>query len=165
MSPPTHPNVARVVEAAARAGLAIEVAHQAAGARTAQDAANAIGCEVGQIVKSLVFVADGRPMLALVSGANRLDTARVAGAMGAADVRRASAQEARVATGFAIGGVPPFGHASLMPVLVDADLLRHEVVHAAAGLPDATFPIEPNELVRASGGRVVDLAERADRAD
>src|SRR5918992_274222 len=134
-----HPNVSRVVQAAEAQGLAIEVRRFPEGTRTAADAARAVGCEVGQIVKSLVFVADDRPLLALVSGANRVDLDKLATAAGARAARRADGDEARAATGFAIGGVPPFGHAS--------------------GLPDAVFQVRPADLVRASGGTVVDLAE------
>src|SRR5918999_4927662 len=107
-----HPNVSRVVEAAGAHGLAINVRRFPEGTRTAADAARAIGCEVGQIVKSLVFVADDRPVLALVSGANRVDVAKLASAAGARAARRANGDEARAATGFAIGGGPPFGPAT-----------------------------------------------------
>jgi Cys-tRNA(Pro) deacylase len=154
-----HPNVIRVVDAAAAEGLAIEVQRFPEGTRTAADAARAVGCEVAQIVKSLVFVADDRPVVALVSGANRVDPAKLASAVGAASARRADGDEARAATGFAIGGVPPFGHGSGTTVLVDRDLESHEVVWAAAGLPDAVFAVRPADLIRASGGTVVDLAE------
>ncbi len=153
-----HPNVSRVVDAAARAGLAIEVRRFPEGTRTAADAARAVGCEVAQIVKSLVFMADDRPVIALVSGANRVDLDKLAVAAGAHGARRADGDEARAATGFAIGGVPPFGHGSGTTVLVDRDLERHRVVWAAAGLPDAVFEVTPAALVRASGGTVVDLA-------
>jgi prolyl-tRNA editing enzyme YbaK/EbsC (Cys-tRNA(Pro) deacylase) len=156
-----HPNLGRVADAGRRAGLELEVRRFPEGTRTAADAARAIGCEVAQIVKSLVFIADGRPVLALVSGADRVDTERLARALGASATRRATGDEARSATGFAIGGVPPFGHASPLTVLVDPRLLAHEVVWAAAGLPDAVFAIRPDELVRASGARVADLAESA----
>ena len=155
-----HPNVARVVEAAAAAGLEIEVDRFPAGTRTADDAARAVGCEVGQIVKSLVFIADGSAVLALVSGANRVDTAKLATAVGAGDVRRANGDEARSATGVAIGGVPPFGHTRPVAVVVDRDLLAHDRVWAAAGLPDTVFAIVPDALVSVSGGRVADVAER-----
>jgi len=154
-----HPNVARVVEAARQAGLEIEVEHFPEGTRTAADAARAVGCEVSQIVKSLVFMADGSPVLALVSGANRVDLPRLAAAAGASGVRRADGDEARAATGFAIGGVPPFGHFEPLTVVIDRDLTRHELLWAAAGLPDAVFPITPDDLVHASGGRVAHLAE------
>ena len=154
-----HPNVTRVVEAAAAEGLAIEVRRFPEGTRTAADAARAVGCEVAQIVKSLVFIVDDRPVVALVSGANRVDLDKLASAVGGTSARRADGDEARAATGFAIGGVPPFGHATGTTILVDGDLESHEVVWAAAGLPDAVFALPPAELVRASGGTVVDLAE------
>jgi Cys-tRNA(Pro) deacylase len=153
-----HPNVARVVEAAREAGVEIDVERFPEGTRTAADAARAVGCEVAQIVKSLVFMADGTAVVALVSGVNRLDPARLGEALGRTDVRRADGDEARAATGFAIGGVPPFGHANGVDVLVDRDLLVHPRVWAAAGLPDAVFAIAPDDLVRASGGQVADIA-------
>ena len=155
-----HPNVARVAEHGRRAGLEMTVCRFPAGTRTAEDAARAIGCSVGQIVKSLVFVADGAPLVALVSGANRVDLSRLAAATGTGVARGADGDEARAATGYAIGGVPPFGHATSVPVLVDADLLGHPRVWAAAGLPDAVFAIDPADLVRVSGGTVAELAER-----
>src|SRR5918998_5114310 len=132
-----HPNVSRVVEAAALVGLLLEVQRFPEGTRTAVDAARAVGCEVGQIVKSLVFVDGGRPVVALVSGANRVDLDKLARAAGADSVRRADGEEVRALTGFAIGGVPPFAHATPATVLVDGDLAAHETVWAAAGLPDA----------------------------
>jgi len=156
-----HPNVERVVETARAAGLEIEVERFPEGTRTAADAARAVGCEVGQIVKSLVFMAGERPVLALVSGANRVDLEKLALAAGTDGdgVRRADGDEARAATGFAIGGVPPFGHTSPLTVLVDRALAAHHVLWAAAGLPDAVFPVTPTDLVRVSGGRLADLAE------
>lgn len=154
-----HPNVTRVVEAAAAEGLAIEVRRFPEGTRTAADAARAVGCEVAQIVKSLVFMVDDRPVVALVSGANRVDLDKLASAAGGTSARRADGDEARAATGFAIGGVPPFGHATGTTIVIDRDLESHEVVWAAAGLPDAVFALRPEDLVRASGGAVVDLAE------
>ena len=158
MSEPIHPNVARVMAAAALAGLDLEVKRFPEETRTAADAARAVGCEVGQIVKSLVFMADGAPVLALVSGEHQLDTARLAAALGAADVRRATGDEARQATGYAIGGVPPLGHDRPLPVLVDRNLMRHHLVWAAAGLPDAVFPADPRRLAEAAGAREADLA-------
>ena len=154
-----HPNVSRVVEAARSVGLEIEVERFPAGTRTAADAARAVGCEVAQIVKSLVFMADGAPVVALVSGANRVDPGRLGAVVGSEEVRRADGDEARAATGFAIGGVPPFGHAHDVRVVIDGDLLDHDRLWAAAGLPDAVFAINPNDLVRACGGAVADLAE------
>jgi Cys-tRNA(Pro) deacylase len=155
-----HPNVERVVAAARTAGVEIAVQQFPEGTRTAQDAAAAVGCEVGQIVKSLVFVADGRPVIALVSGTNRLDTARLASTVGATVVRRADGNEARAATGFAIGGVPPFGHGQPLDVVMDRDLAAWDRVWAAAGLPDVVFEISPAELERAAGARIADVAER-----
>jgi prolyl-tRNA editing enzyme YbaK/EbsC (Cys-tRNA(Pro) deacylase) len=154
-----HPNVSRVTDAAREAGLEIAVERFPEGTRTATDAARAVGCDVAQIVKSLVFMADERPVLALVSGVNRVDPGKLARALGTETTRRATGDEARDATGFAIGGVPPFGHAGAVPVLVDRDLLAHGRLWAAAGLPDAVFPITPDDLVRVSGGTVADLAE------
>ena len=156
-----HSNVQRVSDAGRDAGLELEVKRFPEETRTAADAARAIGCEVAQIVKSLVFIADDRPVVALVSGVDRVDTALLATAVGAGAARRATGDEARSATGFAIGGVPPFGHAEPLIVLLDPRLLAHEVVWAAAGLPDAVFAIRPEDLVRVSGARVADVAESA----
>lgn len=153
-----HPNFARVVAAAASAGLAIEVQRFPEGTRTAADAARAVGCDIAQIVKSLVFVVDGEPVIALMSGADRLDPARLATATGGTAVRRADADEARAATGFAIGGVPPIGHARPLTVLIDERLLAHDLVWAAAGLPDAVFKVSPRALQAAAGARVAALA-------
>jgi prolyl-tRNA editing enzyme YbaK/EbsC (Cys-tRNA(Pro) deacylase) len=129
-------------------------------ARTAPEAAAAVGVEVGAIVKSLVFRCGEEAVLALVSGANRADEARLAEEFGA-PVARADADLARAATGFSIGGVPPFGHPAPLRTVVDEDLLRFEVVWAAAGTPHAVFPIAPAELAELAGGRVVSLAARA----
>jgi len=126
------------------------------GTRTAVDAARAVGCDVGQIVKSLVFVAGGNPVIALVSGANRLDETRLGAAAGK-PVTKADAEMARTATGYSIGGVPPFGHATELPVFMDRDLLAHPVVWAAAGRPDSVFEIEPERLRDLSKATVVDL--------
>jgi prolyl-tRNA editing enzyme YbaK/EbsC (Cys-tRNA(Pro) deacylase) len=126
------------------------------GTRTATDAARAVGCEVGQIVKSLVFVAGGRPVVALVSGGNRLDEGRF-GAVAGAPVAKADATVAREATGYAIGGVPPFGHATDVPVFMDRDLLVYDSVWAAAGRPDSVFQIRPERLRELSNATVVDL--------
>ena len=150
----------RFASAAAALGLTLEIHRFPQGTRTAVDAARAVGCELGQIVKSLVFVADGEPFLALTSGANRADPERLAATLGARDVRPASADEARAATGFAIGGTPPFGHPTTLRVLVDRDLLGHDVVWAAAGTPDSVFPIPPSDLVRVSRADPVDLKAR-----
>ena len=151
----------RVAEAARAAGLAIEVREFPEGTRTADDAARAIGVGVGQIVKSLVFMTDGHPVLCLVSGPNRVDAARLAVITGAADVRRASADEVERATGFAIGGVPPLGHAHPLPIYCDRDLLAFDIVWAAAGTPRAVFSAQPLALVKACRATVADLKEGA----
>jgi prolyl-tRNA editing enzyme YbaK/EbsC (Cys-tRNA(Pro) deacylase) len=153
-----HPNVARVIRAAGDAGLPISVQRFPEGTRTADDAARAVGCEVGQIVKSLVFVADEDAVVALVSGADRLDPERLRLALGATSVRRANGDEVRNATGYAIGGVPPLGHARALRVLMDRHLLDHDLVWAAAGLPDAVFATQPAALLAATGGALADLA-------
>src|SRR5690606_961324 len=125
---------------AARAGLALDVTRYPEGTRTAEDAARAIGCAVGQIVKSLVFIAGKEPIIALVSGANRADTGALSRLCGGVPVRQARAAEVREATGFAIGGVPPFGYPRPLPVFIDRDLAAYHVVWAAAGTPDTVFP-------------------------
>lgn len=126
------------------------------GTRTAEEAAAAVGCEVGQIVKSLVFLVGGQPVVALVSGANRLDEAALAAAAGG-QVGRADATTVRETTGYSIGGVPPFGHDTELPVYCDRDLLQHPTVWAAAGRPDTVFEITPQRLVELSRATVADL--------
>jgi prolyl-tRNA editing enzyme YbaK/EbsC (Cys-tRNA(Pro) deacylase) len=152
-----HPNVSRVVEAAAAEGLAIEVRRFPQGTRTAADAARAVGCDVAQIVKSLVFDAGASPILLLVSGANRVDLPTAAAAAGVAQLERAGADLAKAATGYSIGATPPVGLARDLPVLMDEDLLRHDVVWAAAGRPDSVFAVEPHALARASGAQICRL--------
>lgn len=142
---------------AREAGLDIEVRRFPQGARTAEEAAAAIGCAVGQIVKSLVFTAGGRPVIALVSGANRLDTDLLGAAAGGGPVAKADPALVREATGYAIGGVPPFGHATELPVYCDRDLLVYAEVWAAGGRPDAVFPISPQRLLEVSGAIAIDL--------
>lgn len=151
----------RFLEAARVLGHPVEVRRFPEGTKTAENAARAIGCEVGQIVKSLVFTADGRAVLALTSGANRVDVARLAGLVGATDVRRASPEQARTATGFAVGGTPPFGHPERIRTLLDRDLLAYEEVWAACGTPDSVFRTTPAELQRTALAEVVDLKETA----
>ncbi|MDP9300002.1 MAG: YbaK/EbsC family protein [Actinomycetota bacterium] len=144
----------RFVEAAAAAGLVPDVRRFPEGTRTADDAARAIGCDVCQIVKSLVFVAGDEPVLALTSGKNRVDTARLAALCGAPDARKATADEVRAATGYAIGGTPPFGHPTRLRCFGDPDLVGFDTVWAAAGTPDSVFPLAPEELMRLAGARV-----------
>ncbi|MEO8744633.1 MAG: YbaK/EbsC family protein [Candidatus Dormiibacterota bacterium] len=140
----------------ADSNIGVEVKEFPAGTRTAVDAARAVGCEVGQIVKSLVFIAAGRPVVALVSGANRLDEKRL-GAVAGEPVTKADAETARAATGYSIGGVPPFGHATEVPVFMDRDLAGHRTVWAAAGRPDSVFEIAPERLRELSSAVVADL--------
>ena len=138
-------------------GLDFDIRTYPSGTRTAEDAAGAIGCEVAQIVKSLVFMAGAQPVVALVSGANRLDTTRLEALTGAR-VTRADAGRAREATGYSIGGVPPFGHATRLPVFMDRDLAGRGPHHVVAGRPDAVFAIPPARLAELSGARVEELA-------
>jgi prolyl-tRNA editing enzyme YbaK/EbsC (Cys-tRNA(Pro) deacylase) len=140
----------RFLEAARAHGLEPDVRRFPEGTKTAEDAARAIGCDVAQIVKSLVFMADDRPVLALTSGRNRVDTQALAGLAGAPTVRRATPDEARAATGFAVGGTPPFGHPQTITTFLDVDLTAHDEVWAAAGTPDAVFPLSPEALRRVS---------------
>jgi prolyl-tRNA editing enzyme YbaK/EbsC (Cys-tRNA(Pro) deacylase) len=149
--------IERFTRAAAALGLRPEVVRFPDGTRTAADAARAVGCELGQIVKSLVLVADGRPVVALTSGTNRADTARLAEILGAAEVRTATPDEARAATGFAIGGTPPLGYPGEVERLMDRDLLAHSQIWAAAGTPDAVWAVEPNRLRDATAARVEDF--------
>jgi prolyl-tRNA editing enzyme YbaK/EbsC (Cys-tRNA(Pro) deacylase) len=149
----------RFLQAARVLGHPVEVRRFPEGTKTAEDAARAIGCGVGQIVKSLVFLADERPVLALTSGANRVDTGRLAALVGAASVRRASPEEARAATGFAVGGTPPFGHTEPVRTFLDRDLLGYEEVWAAAGTPDSVFRTSPGELGRTARAEVADVKE------
>ncbi|WP_437093057.1 YbaK/EbsC family protein [Streptomyces sp. enrichment culture] len=128
--------------------------------RTAAEAAAAIGCELSQICKSLVFAADGVPVLVLMDGASRVDVERVRQELGAAKVTRARADVVRETTGYAIGGVPPFGHRTTTRVLADRSLLDHDLVWAAAGTPYTVFPMEPEALIAHAGGTLVDVRER-----
>jgi Cys-tRNA(Pro) deacylase len=152
-----HRNVRAVVDAGAARGLAIEPRSFPEGTKTAADAAAAIGVEVGQIVKSLVFLVDGTPVVALVAGDNQLDEKKLATVHGGADVSRADADAVRAATGFPIGGVPPLGHSEPLRVYVDRDLQRFAEVWAAAGTWTDVFPVAPDDLVRASNGTLADL--------
>ncbi len=156
-APDLHPNVTRVVEAAAARGLTIEPRRFPDGTKTAADAATAIGCDVGQIVKSLIFAVDGEVVLAYVSGANQLDEHKLASAAGGLRCTRVDADVVRSATGFPIGGVPPFGHATHLRVFIDPDLLEWDEVWAAAGTWHDVFGIEPHQLVEASDGLITDL--------
>lgn len=152
------PATERVLEALNSFGLNADIKEFAESTRTAAEAAKAVGSEVGQIVKSLVFLAGQSPILALVSGANQVDTERLA-AIAGDPITRASAEVVREATGYAIGGVPPIGHATTVPTYCDAALQQYELVWAAAGTPNTVFAITPSDLIRITGARVVELAK------
>ena len=160
---PVHPSIQRVLDAAARKGVTLEVTVFDESTHTAAEAAAAVGADLGQIVKSLVFVVPGgdgpEPLVCLVAGHNRVDLARLAAVTGAADIRRASAREAHDLTGFAIGGIPPIGHSRPVRVIMDPDLGRYPVVWAAAGLSTAVFPVPPATLRILSNATVAPIAE------
>jgi len=157
MSADWHANVHKVVEAARALGLEIEPRRFPEGAKTALDAAAAIGVEVGQIVKSLIFGVDGELVLAYVSGSNQLDEKKLAIAAGGTKCARVDADAVREATGFPIGGVPPFGLATQLRIFVDPDLLKFDEVWAAAGTWHDVFPIDPRVLQSVTIGVVVEL--------
>ncbi|HBF80208.1 MAG TPA: aminoacyl-tRNA deacylase [Streptomyces sp.] len=152
-----HP---RFAEALRELGLDVGVRRFPDATRTAAEAAAAIGCELSQIVKSLIFEADGAPVLVLMDGSSRVDVERVRAELGAGKVKRAGADLVREATGYAIGGVPPFGHRTKSRVLADRGLLDHAVVWAAAGTPHTVFPLDPKSLIAHAGGTLVDVRER-----
>lgn len=151
----------RFTARAAERGIDADVRTFPEGTRTATDAAAAIGCDVAQIVKSLVFKADGEPVLVLTSGANRVDEAALSEVLGGRTITKADAAEVREATGYAIGGTPPFGHDQPLTVICDADLADQAEVWAAAGTPMAVFPLSGAQLVDASGATVATVADRS----
>lgn len=160
-----HPAVLRVLDAAARKGVTLDVTVFPDSTHTAQEAAHAVGAELTQIVKSLVFVSardDGElePIVCLVSGADRVDLERLAAVIGRRDIRRATAREADDLTGFTIGGIPPFGHNQRTRVIMDPELGRYAIVWAAAGLPTAVFPVAPATLRMLSDAHVAPIAEQ-----
>ncbi len=155
----------RVLETAARKGVVIEIVTFPESTHTADEAARAVGAELGQIVKSLVFVAprdDGRlePFVVLVAGPDRVDVARLAAVLGEPGVRRATAREANELTGFVIGGIPPFGHDRPIRVVMDPRLGRHQTVWAAAGTQNAVFAVSPATLRMLSNATVAPIAEQ-----
>ena len=152
-----HPNVVRVTAAAKERGLEISTRRFPEGTKTAADAAAAIGVTVGQIVKSLVFGVDNEIVMALVSGSNQLDEKKLALAAGGTKCARVDADAVREATGYPIGGVPPFGHSTQLRVFVDPDLLQYDEVWAAAGTWNDNFGAAPADIVRVAGGVVTDL--------
>jgi len=156
---PLHPTAARFAESAKRLELEVEIRQFEATTRTAEDAARAIGCSVGQIVKSLVFIVDGEAVLTLVSGTNRLDVRKLAAlcGVGGKKIKRANADKVREVTGYAIGGVPPFAHARKLKTFIDEDFRQHERVWAAGGTANAVFAIAPDDLARVTDGQVAEL--------
>jgi len=149
-----HPTVRRFKERLTDLGLDVDVEELAASTRTAGDAAAAVGVEVGQIVKSLVFVGDDGPVLCLCAGDRRVDTTKLG-----SNVRQAKGDEVREATGFAIGGVPPVGHDRPVRTVVDSSLLRFSIVWCAAGTPNAVFSVSTDALIAAiPDARVQDVA-------
>lgn len=146
----------RVVKAVRERGLDVEVETLSRSTRTVDDAARAVGCAPGQIAKSIVFVADGEPVVCVASGAHRVDPGRVCDALDSAEARPATASEVRAATGFAVGGVPPLSHG--LSVLFDESLLAYDWVWAAGGDGHTVFRTDPRELVRCSEARVVPLS-------
>jgi prolyl-tRNA editing enzyme YbaK/EbsC (Cys-tRNA(Pro) deacylase) len=161
----SHPAIQRVLDAAARKGVTLEVVQFDESTHTAAEAAAALGVELGQIVKSLVFVIPAaglpEPVLCLVAGHNRVDLARLAAVTSAPDIRRATAREAHDLTGFSIGGIPPIGTDRVLRVIMDPDLGRYPVVWAAAGLPTAVFGVPPGTLRILSNAMVVPIAEES----
>ena len=147
-----HPNTANVAARLRELGATGEVRELPEAAPTAVAAAALLDCEVGAIANSLIFAADGEPLLVLTSGAHRVDTGKVAALIGATKVKRADPDFVRAATGHPIGGVAPIGHPRPVRTLVDKWLAEHEVVWAAAGHPHTIFPTSYDELVRITGG-------------
>ena len=152
------PAALRVQAAIVALGLKSQVVELTVEARTSQQAADAVGVRVEQIAKSLVFTVNGAPVMVVASGINRVDEGKL-GRLAGGRVRRADADTVRRATGYAIGGVPPLGHETALPIWVDEDLLGLGLIYAAAGVPECVFPLTPDELLRATGGQVADLKE------
>jgi prolyl-tRNA editing enzyme YbaK/EbsC (Cys-tRNA(Pro) deacylase) len=154
---PLSPTAQRVQDALNTAGVAASIVEYDVPARTSAEAAAVLGCSVAQIAKSLVFrAASGAPVLVIASGANRVDEVKVSMLIGES-IDRADPAFVRDCTGYAIGGIPPLGHASALTTLIDRDLLQYSVVYAAGGTPHAMFPLLPADLVRIAGGRVADV--------
>ncbi|HEY8438797.1 MAG TPA: YbaK/EbsC family protein [Candidatus Limnocylindrales bacterium] len=163
--PSDHPAIQRVRDAAARKGVTLDIRTFDVSTHTAEEAAATVGAELGQIVKSLVFVAtseDGtlEPVICLVSGPNRVDLGRLAAVAGDRDIRRSTAREAQELTGYVIGGIPPFAHLRNGPIrtIMDPDLTRFPVVWAAAGTPTAVFPVPPGTLRILANATVAPIA-------
>jgi Cys-tRNA(Pro) deacylase len=153
----TDPKVARVIAAGTEHEIEVRPVTFPAGTRTAGDAAAAIGCDVAQIVKSLIFSADGEPVLFYVAGDNRLDLVKAAAVAGVNMVEKMDADSVKQATGFSIGATPPFGHTTPLRIFMDQDLLAHDEVWAAAGRPDSVFALDPRVLAAAPNATVCNL--------
>jgi prolyl-tRNA editing enzyme YbaK/EbsC (Cys-tRNA(Pro) deacylase) len=151
----------RVQAALDEHGLEARVVRLPDSTRTAPEAARAVGCEVGAIAKSLLFLADGEPVLVICAGDRRVDTGRVAQLLGASEVKMAPAEEVRRVTGYAIGGVPPLGLATPLVPFMDTALLRWPTIYAAAGAHDALFPVDPRRLAEVTGARVEEIGRDA----
>jgi prolyl-tRNA editing enzyme YbaK/EbsC (Cys-tRNA(Pro) deacylase) len=154
---PMHPNTANVAACLKEKGVTGEIREMPEAVPTAAAAAALLGCEVGAIANSLIFAADGEPLLILTSGAHRVDTAKVARQIGVRKVKRADPEFVRAATGQPIGGVAPVGHPAPVRTLVDEWLAKYDVVWAAAGHPHTVFPTSYDELVRITGGTPADV--------
>ncbi|MFI0445043.1 YbaK/EbsC family protein [Actinomadura sp. 6N118] len=154
-----HPNAERVTSALRASGATGEVIELPESAPTAQAAADQLGCEIGAIANSLIFNADGAPLLVLTSGAHRVDTARVAALVGAEKVKRATPEFVREATGQPIGGVAPVGHPAPVRTLVDVWLQKYDQVWAAGGHPHTVFPTTFDELLRITGGDPAEVGD------
>ena len=167
--PSDHPSVRRVLAAATRKGIDLDIVAFDESTHTAQEAALAVGGELGQIVKSLVFLAPSdegpQPIVCLVSGQNRVDVARLAAVTGEPEIRRATAREAHELTGFVIGGIPPIGFDRPVRVIMDPDLGRYTTVWAAAGLPTAVFEVPPATLRILANATVAPISEERREAD
>ena len=155
--PQLSTSIDRVRQALLEAGTDTTIHTFDKSTHTAEEAARAVGCALGQIVKSLVFVAAGQPVLLLVSGANRVDVTAV-GKLFGCTLHRPDANTVKTVTGFSIGGVPPIGHARTLRTFVDRDLTSYDVVWAAAGAPTSVFPISPTELLRITNGEPISVA-------
>jgi prolyl-tRNA editing enzyme YbaK/EbsC (Cys-tRNA(Pro) deacylase) len=152
------PSAEKVQAALHALGVEVAITEHESSARTSQEAADVLGCSVGQIAKSLIFrgMQSGEPVLVVASGANRVDEAKL-GALAGEAIGRAKPEFVREVTGYAIGGIPPVGHARAIRTWVDEDLLKHDLVYAAGGTPNALFPIRSADLLRICGGRAADV--------
>lgn len=155
----SHPSVNRVRTALAELGINDRIRTLDSSTRTAQEAAAALGVQVGQIASSLVFLADGTPIMVVASGAHRVDTTRLATAVDAAEITKPDADAVRAATGFAIGGVAPLGHPAPLRILIDRSLAEYDEVWAAAGHPYAVFQSTFDELLAITGAEIVDVQQ------